>query len=83
MYADVNVHRPREYWDYEALQVTWGDQVRENARPRARARASSHAIVFPTRVRARPRARVRGEWNPPSGRRGAHFPKHANQTPPL
>mmetsp|Transcript_15420 Transcript_15420/g.38865 ORF Transcript_15420/g.38865 Transcript_15420/m.38865 type:complete len:339 (-) Transcript_15420:231-1247(-) len=26
VYADVNVHRPREYWDYENLQVTWGSQ---------------------------------------------------------
>lgn len=26
MYADVNVHRPRDYWDYEALTVNWGDQ---------------------------------------------------------
>jgi len=26
VYADVNVHRPREYWDYESLQVTWGEQ---------------------------------------------------------
>lgn len=26
MYADVNVHRPREYWDYESLVVNWGDQ---------------------------------------------------------
>lgn len=32
VYADVNVTRPREYWDYEALQVTWGDQVREKRR---------------------------------------------------
>lgn len=24
VYADVNVKRPREYWDYENLQVTWG-----------------------------------------------------------
>jgi len=24
VYADVNVHRPREYWDYESLQVQWG-----------------------------------------------------------
>jgi casein kinase II subunit alpha len=24
VYADVNVHRPREYWDYEALSVQWG-----------------------------------------------------------
>lgn len=31
VYADVNVTRPREYWDYEALQVTWGDQVRAPA----------------------------------------------------
>jgi len=26
VYADVNVHRPRDYWDYEALTVSWGDQ---------------------------------------------------------
>ena len=24
VYADVNVNRPREYWDYENLVVTWG-----------------------------------------------------------
>jgi casein kinase II subunit alpha len=24
VYADVNVNQPREYWDYEALQVEWG-----------------------------------------------------------
>nr|CCA16125.1 casein kinase II subunit putative [Albugo laibachii Nc14] len=26
VYCDVNETRPREYWDYENLQVTWGDQ---------------------------------------------------------
>ena len=26
VYADVNVRRPREYWDYESLVVNWGDQ---------------------------------------------------------
>ncbi|GAB2227413.1 hypothetical protein Droror1_Dr00009234 [Drosera rotundifolia] len=26
VYADVNVVRPREYWDYESLNVQWGDQ---------------------------------------------------------
>lgn len=26
VYADVNVLRPREYWDYESLVVNWGDQ---------------------------------------------------------
>jgi len=26
VYADVNQHRPREYWNYEALNVQWGDQ---------------------------------------------------------
>jgi len=25
-YSDVNVNRPREYWDYEALSVNWGSQ---------------------------------------------------------
>ena len=24
VYSDVNVTRPREYWDYENLTVTWG-----------------------------------------------------------
>eukprot|EP01018_Ginkgo_biloba_P011633 Gb_11739 [translate_table: standard] len=26
VYADVNVVRPKEYWDYESLAVQWGDQ---------------------------------------------------------
>eukprot|EP00824_Muranothrix_gubernata_P012587 TRINITY_DN26675_c0_g1_i1.p2 TRINITY_DN26675_c0_g1~~TRINITY_DN26675_c0_g1_i1.p2 ORF type:complete len:338 (-),score=65.12 TRINITY_DN26675_c0_g1_i1:60-1043(-) len=26
VYRDVNVHRTRDYWDYEALTVTWGNQ---------------------------------------------------------
>lgn len=26
VYADVNSKRPEEYWDYESLQVKWGDQ---------------------------------------------------------
>ncbi|GMH14825.1 hypothetical protein Nepgr_016666 [Nepenthes gracilis] len=26
VYADVNVIRPREYWDYESLTAQWGDQ---------------------------------------------------------
>eukprot|EP00898_Chlorokybus_atmophyticus_P005693 jgi/Chlat1/6124/Chrsp409S05666 len=26
VYADVNTKRPKEYWDYESLQVQWGDQ---------------------------------------------------------
>ena len=26
IYRDVNVHRPSEYWDYENLQINWGDQ---------------------------------------------------------
>ena len=26
VYADVNSHRPREYWDYEAHVVEWGNQ---------------------------------------------------------
>jgi len=24
VYADVNTHRPREYWDYEAHVIEWG-----------------------------------------------------------
>ena len=26
VYADVNAHKPREYWDYESLVVEWGNQ---------------------------------------------------------
>jgi len=26
VYADINDKRPREYWDYEAAIVNWGDQ---------------------------------------------------------
>ena len=26
VYADVNAHKPREYWDYESLMVEWGNQ---------------------------------------------------------
>ncbi|CAK9866566.1 unnamed protein product [Sphagnum jensenii] len=26
VYAEVNVQRPKDYWDYEALTVQWGDQ---------------------------------------------------------
>ena len=25
-YADVNDHKPVEYWDYENVSVSWGDQ---------------------------------------------------------
>jgi len=25
-YPEVNKHRPREYWNYEALTINWGDQ---------------------------------------------------------
>ncbi|KAG6705453.1 hypothetical protein I3842_07G179600 [Carya illinoinensis] len=25
VYADVNVHRPKDYWDYESLTVQWDD----------------------------------------------------------
>lgn len=28
VYSDVNVHRPREYWDYESLALDWAPQVR-------------------------------------------------------
>lgn len=26
VYGDVNARLPAEYWDYEALEVEWGDQ---------------------------------------------------------
>jgi len=26
VYADINVNKPRDYWDYEALNVQWGSQ---------------------------------------------------------
>jgi len=27
VYADVNQHRPKEYWNYDSLVVTWGNQA--------------------------------------------------------
>jgi len=29
VYADVNTHKPRSWWDYEALNVEWGYEGRE------------------------------------------------------
>jgi len=26
VYSDVNLTRPKEYWDYEALTIAWGNQ---------------------------------------------------------
>ncbi|KAH9573645.1 hypothetical protein CY35_01G011300 [Sphagnum magellanicum] len=26
VYSDVNVQRPKDYWDYDSLTVQWGDQ---------------------------------------------------------
>lgn len=26
VYADVNSHKPREYWDYESYVIDWGQQ---------------------------------------------------------
>lgn len=26
IYADVNTHQPREYWEYEEFNITWGNQ---------------------------------------------------------
>ena len=25
VYCDVNVHKPREYWDYESYPIQWGN----------------------------------------------------------
>jgi casein kinase II subunit alpha len=46
VYCDVNVNRPREYWDYEALTVNWGEQddyevVRKVSRSRPRLQPST------------------------------------------
>lgn len=34
VYADVNVKRPREYWDYENLNINWGCGARHGRRRR-------------------------------------------------
>lgn len=39
VYADVNLRRPREYWDYESLVVNWGCVPRAH-RMRARSRGA-------------------------------------------
>ena len=47
VYADVNVHRPRDYWDYEALTVNWGDQEDyEVIRKIGRGKYSEVRLVF-------------------------------------
>lgn len=28
VYADVNVSRPKDYWDYETLSVQWGYELK-------------------------------------------------------
>ena len=43
VYADVNSHRPREYWDYEAHVVEWGNQVSSSASAAAASASASSA----------------------------------------
>ena len=56
VYADVNVLRPKEYWDYEALTVQWGSVLSSPLLPSlARVRPLAQASVSPPwyeRVRA-------------------------------
>ena len=43
----MNVHRPRDYWDYEALTVNWGDQEEyEVIRKIGRGKYSEVSAVF-------------------------------------
>ena len=50
VYPDINVVRPREYWDYEALSVQWGDQenyeVRHSCRQKGVAKDSGLSARF-------------------------------------
>jgi hypothetical protein len=43
VYADVNSHRPREYWDYESHVVEWGNQEDYQAR-HGRLRVGLHGL---------------------------------------
>lgn len=36
VFADVNVVRPREYWDYENLAISWGCVAAAARGPRGR-----------------------------------------------
>jgi hypothetical protein len=47
VYTDVNVLRPKEYWDYEALTVQWGSVISSPPLPSAPSPAralSSHGL---------------------------------------
>ncbi|CAF1929291.1 hypothetical protein Bca4012_072389 [Brassica carinata] len=35
-YTDVNVIRPKDYWDYESLNVEWGSQESDTSALEAR-----------------------------------------------
>ena len=43
-HADVNVRKPKEYWDYESLEVQWGDQ--DNYRVVAKVGRGKYSEVF-------------------------------------
>ena len=51
VYADVNVHKPREYWDYENLTVHWGCAFSVLSAPRM----ASSPSAWPSRAPGLPR----------------------------
>jgi hypothetical protein len=51
VYTDVNVLRPKEYWDYEALTVQWGSVISSPplpSTPSAARALSSHGLRSPS-----------------------------------
>ena len=59
VFADVNVTRPKEYWDYESVTVTWGcdPRIPPPPNPRAPPRAARARAPVPCRAMKGPTLR--------------------------
>jgi casein kinase II subunit alpha len=42
VYAEVNNHRPKEYWDYESIVVEWG--YAKKPRTTVKAKKNDHTL---------------------------------------
>ena len=53
VYADVNTHRPREYWDYESHVVEWGNQDDYQVRSKMRFHEKYFVILARKKIGSR------------------------------
>ena len=50
VYADVNVSKPKDYWDYETLSIQWGwDRPVSEAHCQSRSRGSAPCRSCPSK----------------------------------